>query len=202
MRTLHTCTALLLLCFTLFGCTNMPFGNKDSGWTVLLDGDKGLDNFNRVGEANWHIQDEAVEANSKTGRAPGYLVTKHDYGDFQLHVEFWVSDDANSGIFLRCANPNKITDRSCYEANIFDQRPDPTYGTGAITHLAKAPTPMPKAGGKWNTYDITAKGPEVTVVLDGVQTAHIHDTQFPKGPFALQYGQGVVKFRKVEVRLL
>jgi 3-keto-disaccharide hydrolase len=202
MRRLDTCAALLVLCFTLFGCANMPVGNKGSGWATLFDGGKGLDNFNRVGEANWHIQDGVVVADSKTGRTPGYLVTKRDYGDFQLHVEFWVSDDANSGVFLRCANPNKITDKSCYEANIFDQRPDPTYGTGAITHLAEAPTPMPKAGGKWNTYDITAKGPEVTVVLNGVQTAHMRDTQLATGPFALQYGQGVVKFRKVEVRPL
>ena len=50
-----------------------------------------------------------------------------------------------------------ITDENCYEANIFDQRPDPTYGTGAIVKVA-AVSPMPKAGGKWNTYEITASG--------------------------------------------
>ena len=34
-----------------------------------------------------------------------------------------------------------MTDRTCYEANIFDQRPDPSFGTGAIVHLAiAAPT--------------------------------------------------------------
>jgi hypothetical protein len=41
--------------------------------------------------------------------------------------------------------------------NIYDQRPDPSYGTGAIVNFAKV-EPMPKAGGKWNTYEITAKG--------------------------------------------
>ena len=74
-----------------------------------------------------------------------------------IHVEFWASDDANSGIFIRCQNPKQIGDRSCYEVNIFDQRPDPTYGTGGIVHFAEV-NPMPKAGGKWNTFEITAKG--------------------------------------------
>jgi hypothetical protein len=44
--------------------------------------------------------------------------------EVQVYVEFWASDDANSGIFLRCQDPTTITDRSCYEANIFDQRKD------------------------------------------------------------------------------
>ena len=57
-----------------------------------------------------------------------------------LRVEFWSSDDANSGIFLRCQNPAVINDENCYEANIFDQRPDPTYGTGAIVKVAKVST--------------------------------------------------------------
>ena len=61
-------------------------------------------------------------------------------------MEFWASDDANSGIFLRCQDPTKITDKSCYEANIFDQRPDPTYGTGGIVHFAEV---NPMAEGWW-----------------------------------------------------
>jgi 3-keto-disaccharide hydrolase len=81
--------------------------------------------------------------------------------DFQIYVEFWASDDANSGIFIRCQEPTKITDRSCYEVNIFDQRKDPTYGTGGIVHFVEV-NPMPKAGGKWNTYEITAKGRQIT----------------------------------------
>ena len=51
----------------------------------------------------------------------------------------------------------KIDSKVCYEVNIFDKRPDPTYGTGAIVDVAKV-DPMPKAGGKWNTFEITAQG--------------------------------------------
>jgi hypothetical protein len=102
---------------------------------------------------------------------------------------------------MRCANPNEITDKSCYEANIYDQRPDPSFGTGAITNIAKV-SPMHKAGGKWNTYEITAKGPALTVVLNGVVTATAQDSKFISGPIALQWGKGVVKFRKVQIRPL
>jgi hypothetical protein len=53
--------------------------------------------------------------------------------------------------------------------NIFDQSPNPTYGTGAIVNVAK-PAVALKAGGKRNTYDIIAKGPKFTVTLNGVRT--------------------------------
>ncbi|HEX7785995.1 MAG TPA: DUF1080 domain-containing protein, partial [Methylomirabilota bacterium] len=89
----------------------------------------------------------------------------------------------------------------CYEANIFDQRPDPTYGTGAIVKVAKV-QPMPKAGGKWNTYDITLRGPRLVVVLNGVKTVDVQDSKLASGPIALQWGRGTIKFRKVEIKPL
>ena len=176
-------------------------GGGEAGWTTLVDGTKGLDNFNRVGEANWSAADGAIQA-SQGGKDPAYLVTKDSYKDFMLRVEFWSSDDANSGVFMRCQEPGKITDENCYEANIFDQRPDPTYGTGAIVKVAKAPDPMPKAGGKWNTYEISARGPRLVLVLNGTKTVDVDDTKLASGPFALQWGRGTIKFRKVEIKPL
>src|SRR3989304_4723175 len=76
-----------------------------------------------------------------------------------------------------------------------------SYGTGAIVHIA-AVSPMPKAGGKWNTYDITVKGTRLTVTLNGVRTADVEDSKLPSGPIALQYHAGVVKFRKVQIKPL
>ena len=181
----------------LGGCAT---GGADAGWTTLVDGSKGLDNFNRVGDANWSAGDGAIQA-SAGGKDAGYLVTKNSYKDVMVRAEFWASDDANSGIFLRCQDPAKITDENCYEANIFDQRPDPTYGTGAIVKVAKV-DPMPKAGGKWNTYEITARGSRLVLVLNGVKTVDVEDSKLASGPFALQWGRGTIKFRKVEVKPL
>ncbi|OOG39756.1 DUF1080 domain-containing protein [Polaromonas sp. A23] len=178
----------------LLGCA-MPMGGS---WTALVDGERGLENFNLVGVANWSGTDGAIQATAG-GARPAYLVSKQSYTDFTMRVEFWSSDDVNSGVFVRCANPAEITDENCYEANIFDQRPDPTYGTGAIVKVAKV-SPMPKAGGKWNVYEITAKGPRLTLVLNGVKTVDVEDRKLTSGPVALQWGRGIIKFRKVDIR--
>ena len=85
--------------------------------------------------------------------------------------------------------------------NIFDQRPDPSYGTGGIVNFVEV-DPMPKAGGKWNTYEITAKGRQISVVLNGEKTADLNNGLFAEGPIALQHGDGVIKFRKVAIKPL
>ena len=170
------------------------------GWVTLLDS-KTMGDWNQVGESNWRLEDGAVVADKLTSQTPAHLVSKNAYKDFMLHVEFWASDDANSGIYLRCQEPAKIGDKSCYEVNIFDQRKDPSYGTGAIVHFAEI-DPMPKAGGKWNTYEITAKGRQISVMLNGQKTAELRNGLFAEGPFTLQHGSGIVKFRKVAIKPL
>jgi Domain of Unknown Function (DUF1080) len=166
-------------------------------WTTLFDG-KNMDGFNKVGDANWTIADGVLQADKGMG---GYLVTKQPYTDFEIRAEFWVDTPANSGIFIRCDNPQMPGADACYEVNIFDTRPDPSFGTGAIVNVAKVTTPI-KAGGKWNTYEIRAQGSHLTVTLNGMKTADVQDAKHARGPFALQYGAGVVKFRSVQVRPL
>jgi hypothetical protein len=203
-RLLGVASALLVVAFTAVGCkqmTEMYDSVMDTGWTTLIDGEKGLDNFNRVGNTNWAVVDGVIQADKRTSKTPAFLVTKNSYKDFEIRVEFWASHDANSGIFMRCQNPSVITDKSCYEANIFDQRKDPTYGTGGIVHFA-AVSPMPKAGGKWNVYEITAKGDHIVVVLNGAKTVELRHSAFASGPIALQHGAGVIKFRKVQIKPL
>jgi hypothetical protein len=61
---------------------------------------------------------------------------------------------------------------------------------------------MPKAGGKWNTYEITAQGTRLVLVLNGTKTVDVQDSRLTSGPFALQRGRGTIKFRKVEIKPL
>ena len=173
----------------------------ENGWVTLLDSnDKG--DWSQLGTANWEMKDGAMTADKLDGKDPSYLVSKDSYKDFQIKAEFWVDEEANSGIFIRCENPHKVDGKTCYEVNIFDKRPDPSYGTGAIVGVAKV-DPMPKAAGKWNTYEITAQGPHFVVVLNGQKTADVQDSKhLNAGPFALQYGSGVVKFRNVQIKPL
>jgi hypothetical protein len=174
--------------------------SQEAGWITLFDG-KTLDGWDQVGESNWRVEDGAIVVDKMPGKDAGYLVSKKPYKNFTVRVEFMSSDDANSGIYFRCLDPKKITDRTCYEANIFDQRPDPSYGTGAITRYVEV-NPMPKAAGKWNTYEVTAKGRDITVVLNGQTTATLRNGMFDEGPVALQHGAGAIKFRKVEIKPL
>jgi hypothetical protein len=169
----------------------------NKGWVTLFDGTS-LDGWNPIGDANWKLADGVVQAD----KGNGFLVSKNSYGDFQIRAEFWDDDDANSGVFIRCSDPAKVTAVNAYEVNIFDKRPDPSYGTGAIVDVAK-PSKMLKAGGHWNTYLITAQGGRFSAVLNGVRTVdRAQDSRHASGWIALQYAGGVVKFRKVEIRPL
>ena len=193
---------LLALAAGLAGCAVWPFGG-----TTLIDGDKGLENWNRVGDANWRAQDGAIVADAGKG---GFLVSKQSYKDFVITAEFWAATDTNSGIFFRLSDAARITADNSYEANIWDIRPDPTFATGAIVNFAAVPKPpVHKAGGRWNTMEVRAEGDLLTVRLNGVQTAQVRNAKYVSGPFALQYGAGVqgatggpIKWRKVQIRPL
>ena len=174
---------------------------QDAKWISIVDG-KTMGDFGKVGAANWRIEGGALVADKLEGKDPSYLVTKEKYKDFQIQAEFWADEDVNSGIFIRCDQRDKIDSKICYEVNIFDKRPDPSYGTGAIVDVAKV-VPMPKAAGKWNTYDITAKGDHLVVIFNGQKTVDVTDKQLlDAGPIALQYGSGSLKWRKVQIRAL
>ena len=167
-------------------------------WRALWDG-RTLSGWTRLGDAAWTIKDGILECES----GPiSYLVSAEDFGDFQIRVEFWVSENANSGIFIRCTNPALVTVDNSYEVNIFEQRPNQDYATGAIVGTAKVAS-VPKTGGRWNVMEITAKGDRLTVTVNGQRTVdNVQDGKHARGRITLQYGAGVVKFRKVEVRAI
>ena len=165
-------------------------------WVTLLDG-KSLKGWDVVGNANWSVAEGAVQASMGNG----YLVSPMSYTDFEIEAEFWVTDDANSGIFIRCADPKMITAMNSYEVNIYDKRPDQSYRTGAIVDVAK-PLAQIDTGGKWSTMTITAKGPKMTVSINGTKTVDVENKLHASGPFALQYGAGTVKWRSVKIRTL
>jgi hypothetical protein len=179
-----------------------------SGWTQLFDGST-MNGWDQVGTANWRVEDGALVADKST--APprpdgqpgggGHLVTKNSYKNHMIYAEFWTDEKANSGIFVRCKDPKKIGARDCYEFNIFDTRPDPSYGTGAIVYFAEA-NPALKAAGKWNTMEVTANKRDLVLTLNGTKTAQTNNGFFEEGHFTLQWGAGVVKFRKVAVKPL
>ena len=189
-------TGLSLLIAALGTSMAVSQENSGDGWATLFNGTD-LDQWILLGDANWTIVDDVVQADSGSG----FLVSAQTYGDFHLTLEFWTDTDANSGVFIRCSDSNDIGSGNAYEINIFDKRPDQTYRTGGIVNFS-APTSIIDAANQWNTYEITAQGSRLLVELNGTVTADIEDTTYSAGPIALQYGAGIVKFRRVRIRRL
>ena len=130
MNRLSRIVATLFVLLLTAGCASLT-PQSDTKWVTLIDGTTGLDNWIQVGDANWRAVDGAIQADRKTDKANSFLVTKIPYTDFRIRAEFWASDDANSGIYMRCADIKNITDRTCYE---------PTSSTSAPTRRT-APDP-------------------------------------------------------------
>ena len=187
---------LSLIAIGVVGLGSAEVSGQRAAWVTLFDGTS-LNGWNPIGNANWELVDGAVQADMGSG----FLVSDRPYSDFELTLEFWVDEPANSGIFIRCADPTTVTDRNSYEVNIYDTRADQSYRTGGIVHIA-SPTSVINAGGQWNTYEITARGERLRVTLNGTEVVDVEDSQFASGPIALQYGAGVVKFRNVRLRTL
>jgi hypothetical protein len=189
------------------GCAQLGIGEHGGsggtdGWVTLFDGTS-LSGWRQIGDANWRLENGAVVAD----KGNGFLATTREYSDFDLRVEFYAEPDTNSGLYLRCDSADKmLTATICYEVNIWDTRPAPEYGTGAIVDVAKV-NPMPKAAGKWNVYEVTMRGDHLVVVLNGQKTADVHNAKHSKGVVALQSAPGnnkekgsPIKFRKVQIR--
>jgi len=171
-------------------------GGGGGEWVTLFDGSN-LDNFVQTGDANWTIEGSSVRADSGSGM----LVTRSQYDDFEIDLEFWVDVPANSGVFIRCPDQQDIGAATCYEVNIFDTRADQTYRTGAIVDVA-APATILYTGGRWNRYQISANGTRLHVVLNGEVTVDVDDSKHSAGYIGLQYGAGQVMFRNVRIRTL
>jgi hypothetical protein len=188
--------ASLCLCLhiTLF---NIAHAQNQDGFVDLIDG-VSLSGWNIVGNANWVIGKGVIEGN----KPMGFLVSTKSYKNFIIKAEFWAESNTNSGIFIRCQDPNKITAANGYEVNIWDTRPEQSYATGAIVDVAKV-NPIHKAGGRWNTMEIVANGSHFKVSLNGVVTVGDgQDSRFAEGPIALQSAGGIVKFRKLQIKAI
>lgn len=194
-------TLALGIVLAIAGCAqHLP----SQGWITLIDGAAGMENWEITGGANWRAEDGAIQADRSTTKGASVLVSKRSFKDFELYAEFWADDNTNSGIYIRVRNPASVsTATGAYEAQIWDKNPNPIYSTGALVNVA-AVQPVHKAGGHWNTYEIYANGPEITLKFNGVVTASARDARFPEGRIGLQFNPdtGPVKFRKLLVREL
>ena len=97
-RTLALAVGLMFL-----GFAGRQTTAAQSDFKTILDGTS-LKGWDIVGDADWTVADGAVQATTGTG----FLVTPMLYTDFQITADFWVTDDANSGVFIRCEDPKTM----------------------------------------------------------------------------------------------
>ena len=132
----------------------------------------------------------------------GNLRTVESFGDQKLHIEFNVPEGGDSGIYLRGAYETQVVDR--------DSSLQGFEGVGAIFDRVKPTKNAGKAGGEWQTFDITIVDRHATVVLNGetvidnepirgnTDGAFQADITAP-GPLYLQGDHSAVKFRNIVV---
>jgi hypothetical protein len=198
---------------------------------VLFDGEN-LDEWvmERDGSpADWIVGEGYMQVPPKGEGVGGYIKTKREFGDVQLHVEFATPEKVegnsqgrgNSGVFLLGG----------YEIQVLDSYKNESYADGQASALYGYKPPLVNASrppGKWQTYDIIFEAPKwdsegnllkrsrVTVFHNGVLTHHYQDSLGPsghkrvanynqvrdKGPIKLQNHSNPTRFRNIWVREL
>ncbi len=157
--------------------SDMP--DVEEGFVTLFDGTPESAQANWRGfkkdlvPEQWQVEDGLLTLTAGGG---GDLITKEQYEDFDLIVEWNISEKGNSGIIYRVAEegPNtEATYTTGYEMQILDDAGHPAstrkHLSGSIYDLYDVPDPSPvKPAGEWNTSRI--------VVKDGVIEHYLNDT--------------------------
>lgn len=205
-------------------------GDAPSDALVLFDGSD-LSQWKKEdgSAAEWVVVSGYLEVPPKNSGKGGYLFTKKEFGDMQLHIEWQAPAEVvsnsqgrgNSGIFLM----------GQYEVQILDSYENKAYADGQASALYGWKPPLVNASrkpGEWQTYDIIFEAPEfdeagkvekkayVTVFHNGVltqhrqvylgSTGHKSVAEYKKHPakmsFKLQDHGNPVRYRNIWVREL
>ncbi len=203
MKRIVHLSVLTLLCSNLTHFAAEPKSNSltpgevADGWILLFDGET-MFGWAPRGDAKWTASDGEIRVVKDSGI--GFLSTTTEFANYSLKAEFWIDDVANSGVFLRCPTAGPISGTNAYEVNIYDKHA--AWPTGSIYEVGHA-TKQIKTAGRWNTYEITADGDRLTIVLNGENVLSVSDAKHPRGTVALQYnGQGEVRFRNLKLKPL
>lgn len=190
-------------------------GKNLDGWKAYFNG-KG--NKDADQKKTW-----TVDAKEKTlvckGEPWGYAITENEYGDYKLELEWrWADTDKaskirrNSGVLLHCKDEGKGTWPNCFEAQLLSgsagdiwlmgckvDGPEKQLDTKSKGHWFRTKTDkeVEKALGEWNKYEITCKGDEVTLVVNGQKVNEATKAERSKGKIAFQAEGAEIHFRNV-----
>ena len=159
-----------------------------------------MDIWSHIGDAKWTSTNGVTKSTNQSGT--GFLVSTAQYDDFELTVEFKPDATVNSGVLVRCQDPEDIALSNCYEINIWDSHPNQNYRTGAIVIHSIPPLTHLESVGKWNQYRIIAQGDKISVWLNEQLTARMSNADFRTGHIALQSADGTIQFRNLTLKMI
>jgi hypothetical protein len=142
---------------------------KNAGWILLFDG-KTLDGWMTSGQKPSRIP---VEDGSINPHGCGHymMVHKRQWSNFVLSLDFKISKDCNSGVFVHTysltARPGKDVGFNGIEVQILDSETAGFHDTGAIYDLVKPMRNAMKPVGEWNHMEVTCDKNLIKVLLNG-----------------------------------
>lgn len=184
MRITLGCTILIL---SLAGCSSDPVidasectnglsdQEQQAGWQLLFDGDS-LSQWRSYQEedvnSGWGVENGCL---TRLGWG-GDLITRKQFSDFELKLEWRISEAGNSGIFIRGDESERTIHYTGYEMQVLDNTghsdaEDPSHRAGALYDMIVPDHDTSKPVGFWNKVHIIAVGPDVEFWLNGRQTA-------------------------------
>lgn len=205
--------------------------NKAADWETLFDGNS-LDNWRGFKQETvpeeWVIKDENLVALGKGGDLGGDIITRKQYEDFELEIEWAISESGNSGVFFHVLEENYPTvyatgpEYQLIDDDGFPQKLEEWQKTGANYAMHSANHVVLNAVGKFNKSRIQVKDGQVEHWLNGllvvkydlwtdkwkalVQQSKWKD--YPayglarKGHIGLQDHGSVVQFRNIRIKEL
>lgn len=193
---------------------------------------KNLDGWEVIGDGQWTVMRDGTVVGQRTGdlrklfaptaTPPGkgwidnqsWLYTvRNDYGEFDLHLEYWTKTAGNSGVSIRDTSRakwgittppdyTKTPSKIGYEIQINNRYPDP-HPSGSIYGFVDAPKDAQRDD-DWNSMDIASRNDKITVSINGrVVAEHAGDPKRSRtGPIGLQLHDqfSIVQFRNVRIR--
>ena len=196
------------------GFTPLFDGKSLAGWTYIVKPDK--DGKKADPKDTWSVVDGYIRC---TGKPNGCAVTEKTYGDYVLRVKWRFPADSkggNSGVLLHVQDekywPTSIeaqllsshagdlllTNPPDIKLDVDKSRQDPKLERRFFRIETKEP--VEKNFGEWNEYEITCKGGEVTLVINGVKVNEGKNCNFTKGKIALQSEGAEIHFKDIVIK--
>ncbi|HYV28311.1 MAG TPA: DUF1080 domain-containing protein [Candidatus Eisenbacteria bacterium] len=164
---------------------NSAAAKTEPGFTSLFDG-KSLNGWTHAGDGAYLVKDGVLICPEGTG---GKLFTEKEFSDFVLRLDYKLQPGGNNGVGIRCPL-GAAGEQMAYtgmEIQILDDKAPkhakikPWQFNGSIYNIVPAKDGTPKIG-EWNSYEITARGRHIQVVLNGksIVDADLNDVRDPE----------------------